>query len=130
MLGDDWQPICAVVVAAALLGQGAIQAFWGTFGGATVRAEPAHGPQEPDCSQAWEAVAELRFEARWWKWAAQIILAVWLATLLTASIALCVWCFCSGLFGCCAGRASVREAPRRQAPARAVKVLAINDGEF
>ena len=132
MLGaaDDWQPICAVVIAAALLGQGALQAFWGTLGGATVRVEPVHNQPDPDCSQAWETIAEIRFEARWWKWAAQVLLGVWLATLLTATLALGVWCFCSGLCGCCAGRASVREAPRRPVPARSVKVLAIHDGEF
>ena len=125
----DWQPIVLLVVAAALLGQVVFQSVWGLLGGATVRSEPARGPLEPDCSQAWETIAGLRDEAQWWKRAAQILLAVWLATLLTATLALGVWCFCSGLCGCCAGRAVGRETQRRPVPGRAVKVLAIHDGE-
>ena len=84
MLGaDDWQPIFTVVVAAALLGQSALQAFWGFLVGVTERSEPASGALETDGSQAWETIAGLRSEARWWKWAAQVLLAVWLATLIT-----------------------------------------------
>ena len=105
--GGDWQPSLVIVVAAAALGQGVLQGLWNALVGAAKSGGSDPGSHEPDCAKAWEAVAERRFEARWWKWAAQTLLAVWICTLVLISFSLCVWCFCSGLCGGCVARAPV-----------------------
>ena len=135
--GGDWQPFLVIVVATAALGQGALQSLWGSLVGAANSGGSDPGSHEPDCGKAWEAVAELRFEAKWWKWAAQTLLAVWVCSLVLISFSFCAWSFCSGLCGSYVARGAAsrrREAQeevtsRRRAPDRAVRALAINDGD-